>query len=161
MLSFVAKNDFVLASEAEAAIWLVLAAAYENRSDRFGNARLVRNLFEEMVTRQAVRLAASRSGSTRDALRTLAFEDVPLNGLSSRLPKDRVQQIIWRARCPQCDAASKVPTKMVGQRARCKKCEHIFNVTVAEPHQPSLAELIDSPAPATYREETTPAGEGS
>ena len=47
---------------------------YENRSDNFANARAVRNLFEEVITAQANRLAP-KEDITDEELNTLTYED--------------------------------------------------------------------------------------
>ena len=47
---------------------------YENRSSNFANGRAVRNLFEEVITNQANRLA-NKSEITDDELNTLTYED--------------------------------------------------------------------------------------
>lgn len=49
-------------------------AMYEHRSSNFANGRAVRNLFEEVITRQANRLAA-QSEITDEELNTLTYED--------------------------------------------------------------------------------------
>ena len=47
---------------------------YENRSKNFANARAVRNLFEEVITSQANRLAG-KDNITDEELNTLTYED--------------------------------------------------------------------------------------
>jgi SpoVK/Ycf46/Vps4 family AAA+-type ATPase len=47
---------------------------YENRSKNFANGRAVRNLFEEVITNQANRLA-QQSDITDEELNTLTYED--------------------------------------------------------------------------------------
>ena len=47
---------------------------YENRSPNFANGRAVRNLFEEVITNQANRLAP-KSNITDEELNTLTYED--------------------------------------------------------------------------------------
>ena len=49
-------------------------AMYEHRSSNFANGRAVRNLFEEVITRQANRLAGD-SNITDEELNTLTYED--------------------------------------------------------------------------------------
>ena len=49
-------------------------AMYENRPSNFANGRAVRNLFEEVITRQANRLAAEDE-ITDEELNTLTYED--------------------------------------------------------------------------------------
>jgi hypothetical protein len=58
------------------AIATLLQNKYENRSDNWGNARAVRNLFETTVANQANRLSSSPS-PTRDDLTALFLADLP------------------------------------------------------------------------------------
>jgi hypothetical protein len=53
---------------------------YEARTERFGNGRAVRNIFEEVVNRQAMRLTATATPATPDELRLLLTEDIPADG---------------------------------------------------------------------------------
>ena len=53
---------------------------YEARTERFGNGRAVRNIFEEVVNRQAMRLTATATSATPDELRLLLTEDIPAEG---------------------------------------------------------------------------------
>ena len=48
---------------------------YENRDDNFGNGRDVRNRFEDMITRQANRVASLETPSRED-LMTVLKEDL-------------------------------------------------------------------------------------
>jgi hypothetical protein len=53
---------------------------YDTRMARFGNGRAVRNIFEEVVNRQAMRLTATATPATPDELRLLLTEDIPAEG---------------------------------------------------------------------------------
>ncbi|HEY9643522.1 MAG TPA: hypothetical protein V6C57_23740, partial [Coleofasciculaceae cyanobacterium] len=57
---------------------------YANRDKNFGNARLVRNLFEKSIERQANRLAVL-SDFTDELLTTLIPADIPTVFSSDRL----------------------------------------------------------------------------
>ena len=63
------KNGYELDDEAEAYAGEFFAAMYENRDENFGNGRDVRNQFEDMVVRQANRVAAMESPSKEDLVR--------------------------------------------------------------------------------------------
>ena len=60
------KNGYVLTPEAEEAAIALFNELYEERGENFGNGRDVRNCFEDMVVRQANRLAAMDSPSKED-----------------------------------------------------------------------------------------------
>ncbi|PSB15447.1 AAA family ATPase [Phormidesmis priestleyi ULC007] len=70
------KSHFKLAPGAGEKLQKLFADLYENRDKTFGNARLVRNLFEKSLERQANRLAVLSSLSD-ELLTTLLAEDIP------------------------------------------------------------------------------------
>jgi Holliday junction resolvasome RuvABC ATP-dependent DNA helicase subunit len=76
LIGFADESGYRLSSEALAAAARLLTEKYENRGENFGNARMVRNVFEEMLTAQANRLSTVPSPTTED-LCALAVEDVP------------------------------------------------------------------------------------
>jgi hypothetical protein len=70
------KSHFNLTPDAKEVLHNVLYDAYSNRDRTFGNARLVRNLFEKTIERQANRLAVLSSLSD-ELLITILPEDIP------------------------------------------------------------------------------------
>lgn len=73
-LRFCRTNDYQLQPGLESVLLKQFECLYETRSEHFGNARSVRNLFEKVIGRQADRLAFS-SEITETALMTLTVED--------------------------------------------------------------------------------------
>lgn len=73
---FASKGGYLVSPYAEEAIRYVLRRKYVCRNDRFGNAREARNLFEDVVRRQASRLAIGRTNLSEDQLSLLTSEDV-------------------------------------------------------------------------------------
>ncbi len=69
------KNGYLLSEEADEYARELFQNLYEQRDENFGNARDVRNLFENAVSIQADRLA-SEEAPDRDALMTLTKEDL-------------------------------------------------------------------------------------
>ena len=69
------KNSYVLTDGAKEAAAEFFDRLYENRDANFGNARDVRNLFEDMVVRQADRLSALDAPPDKDALMEITRED--------------------------------------------------------------------------------------
>ena len=69
------KNGYVLTDEAREAAVSFFRELYENRDDNFGNARDVRNLFEDMVVRQADRLSGAETPPDKDALMEIQKSD--------------------------------------------------------------------------------------
>ena len=73
--SMCVKNGYVLTPEGEALARRELMALYEDRDENFGNARDVRNLFEQAVARQSDRVARLEA-PTREQLMELRVEDL-------------------------------------------------------------------------------------
>lgn len=70
------QAGYTFGSEFGQTIAALLQSKYENRSDNWGNARAVRNLFEATAANQADRLS-SNPKPTRDELATLLVADLP------------------------------------------------------------------------------------
>lgn len=71
------KNGYVLDQEAETYSEEFFNAMYENRDENFGNGRDVRNQFEDMVVRQANRVAAMEAPSKEDLVRFTKADFLP------------------------------------------------------------------------------------
>lgn len=68
-------NGYELSAEAEKAAADYFTEIYRNRGEGFGNGRAVRNKFESIVTRQAVRLSEKGQVSDKELL-TIETEDI-------------------------------------------------------------------------------------
>jgi hypothetical protein len=73
--SLIARHQFVLAPTAREAVVMRIQTLHAQRDRHFGNARTLRNLFEQMVARQADRLARGTDLSN-EALSLFVAEDV-------------------------------------------------------------------------------------
>ncbi len=71
------KNGYELDEEAEKYSGEFFNALYENRDENFGNGRDVRNQFEDMVVRQADRVAAMDAPSREDLVRFTREDFLP------------------------------------------------------------------------------------
>ena len=80
--SMCVKNGYVLTPEGEALARRELMALYEDRDENFGNARDVRNLFEQAVAQQSDRVARLEA-PTREQLMELHPEDLAEPGDAS------------------------------------------------------------------------------
>ena len=69
------KNSYTLSEDAQKAAMEMFSRMYENRDDNFGNGRDVRNCFEDMIVRQANRVAAMES-PTKDDLMSVLPQDL-------------------------------------------------------------------------------------
>jgi len=72
------KSHFKLTPEAREKLLKIFNNLYDNRDKNFGNARMVRNLFEKSIEKQANRLAVL-SSLTDEVLTTLVPADIPSN----------------------------------------------------------------------------------
>lgn len=70
------KNHFRLAELSKDVLLKKLTFLYENRDNRFGNGRLVRNIFDKTVEKQANRLSKI-SKVSKEMLMTITPEDIP------------------------------------------------------------------------------------
>ncbi len=82
--SFCGKSHFKLTDATRNQLMKLFEKLYINRDRTFGNARIVRNLFEKSIERQANRLAVLNS-FTDEVLTTLLPEDIPTQFSSDRL----------------------------------------------------------------------------
>lgn len=75
-----AKNkDYVLTTDAEAALSKVVKKMYDTRSKTFANAREIRNLFDETIRRQSTRvMQLSESEQTIEAFMEISDADIKL-----------------------------------------------------------------------------------
>lgn len=73
---FANKADFVLTEDAADKLLEIFERLYEKRHKGFGNARVVRNLFEKIIERQANRIIAIPK-LTKEILMNLTEEDIP------------------------------------------------------------------------------------
>jgi SpoVK/Ycf46/Vps4 family AAA+-type ATPase len=81
---FCSKSHFKLTAATNSKLKQLFNSLYENRDRTFGNARIVRNLFEKSIERQANRLAVL-SDFSDEILTTLLPEDIPTQFSSDRL----------------------------------------------------------------------------
>ena len=69
------KNSYILSDEARESARKMFDELYENRTENFGNGRDVRNCFEDMIVRQANRVAMM-DAPTKDDLMLVLPEDL-------------------------------------------------------------------------------------
>ena len=71
------NNKYELSEEAETYARELFTSLYEERDDNFGNGREVRNQFENMVTRQANRVAKLEAPTRDDLVRIEKADLIP------------------------------------------------------------------------------------
>ena len=91
--SMAKKNDFTLAPDLEAGLDAAIAKLTARRDRTFGNARFVRQLFEDATGRQANRLAESGSLDA-DALKTLVLADLAVGERKTDLHAPTVEEVL-------------------------------------------------------------------
>jgi stage V sporulation protein K len=74
--SFCLKSDFIISDDAKEKLIDTFDLLYESKNESFGNARVVRNLFEKCVQNQANRIVKLKK-MTSKILKTLKEEDIP------------------------------------------------------------------------------------
>ena len=105
-------------------------ALHARRDARFGNARLVRNCFEAMVTAQASRLV---NGPEPDAaaLARLAASDLEWPpGVPDTLPPPEKRS--YRVQCPACGETYTWNPGLDLTDAQCTKCQAIYDAAFGE-----------------------------
>lgn len=91
--SMVKKNQFKLAPDLEAGLDDAIAKITRKRDRTFGNARAMRQLFEDATGRQADRLAAA-GNLEGDALVTLAMDDLGLKEKRQDVRAPTVEEVL-------------------------------------------------------------------
>jgi hypothetical protein len=75
--SFADKEHYILDKESEGSIAALFQRAHAARNERFGNGRYVRNVFQETINRQALRLALANRQSSKEELSLITAADIP------------------------------------------------------------------------------------
>jgi len=79
-----ASENYLLSEGTLQRVSLAIKNEHAHRDETFGNARYVRNLFQQIARNQALRIGETLSQPTKTDLLTLMPEDVPLPKLQSR-----------------------------------------------------------------------------
>jgi SpoVK/Ycf46/Vps4 family AAA+-type ATPase len=135
---FAGPNGLKCPKELRVKLLLHCTFAYSNRGDDYGNARDVRNLFEEATLRQADRLASS-GNCDAETLSVLKPEDIesPYETQIARLLGERLS---FAVKCPSCGNAYPWEPGSDVESMVCVNCKQEFNS--------SFGELVDPAVPA-------------
>lgn len=103
---------------------VLFSLAHSMRDERFGNARYVRTVFEEVISRQSQRLISATGGKIeKGALTQLSFEDVPVDLVDGLDPSNlNIDGAMWEDTCPGCGKMLRGDLRFLGQRVTCKAC---------------------------------------
>jgi|GEM_PF-837945 len=118
---FCGDSEYSLTTTARANAFVLFSAAYAQRDERFGNARFVRNVYEQAISRHSERLASATGEIDKAALVTLDGMDIPFGMVHGLDPRNfDLSESKWEASCPGCGKVSRAGLKFLGQRVSCK-----------------------------------------
>lgn len=76
---FCNDNGNILDEEVDKRVFLEIKRIVNFKSDNFGNAREMRNLYEDIIRKQRNRLAKDEKDHTKEELLTILLEDLPID----------------------------------------------------------------------------------
>jgi D-serine dehydratase len=100
-----AKAQYCFEAKTLSTVGHIFAEAFAQRTEGFGNARFVRNLFEEMVQNQAMRLSKGKNELAKEALMAIEKEDVP-----TKIDGVDFSNINWSLELPLCSECTDPPS---------------------------------------------------
>lgn len=113
-------NAYKLTQEARGYLAIQLNFAFVTRNNSFGNARYVRNVYEQTIGNQSDRLIRSGHEIKRTELETIEACDVPLDASIAIPTQFSLDRSRWRVQCPSCSKCSHVGISMIAQIVKCK-----------------------------------------
>lgn len=120
------EADYALDQKAMAFASVLFAVAHSRRDEHFGNARFVRNVFEETLSHQSERVVEERS-IDKARLMQIDFRDIPIQKHAGIDPaKVMIETAQWRAECPNCKKVFTSGMAVLGRKGTCKKCNTSF-----------------------------------
>ncbi len=131
---FCSSSGFRLSAGAKSKVGQIFAGLFEVRDATFGNARVARNLFEQVISHQANRIV-SLPRLTDAILETIEPDDIPgeepkpVQESSTTTTSPTVStKVVGPAKesirfpCPSCGKSIKAPVRMTGKQAACPGC---------------------------------------
>jgi hypothetical protein len=120
------ENHYELPAVTRAKLLLGFQDLLQRKTERFGNGRLARNIFEMAIRRLANRVAVG-GPLTREILSTLLADDIIMEGVPSDAWKNlEDENRHFRLICPGCQQNSRLPQRLLGERVQCKRCQREF-----------------------------------
>jgi hypothetical protein len=127
------SNQYQVSQLVQAKLLIGFQWLYGRRDDKFGNGRMVRNVFERAIRRLSNRIVAIPQ-LTRDLLTRFELDDIELDGVPpDELSTERLEQYRFEVTCEKCSAKSRVRAKVLGRNVRCKGCQSAFVVNWSPP----------------------------
>jgi len=127
------KNHYVVPVPTQVKLLVGFHFLFEARDEHFGNGRTVRNAFENAIRRLANRVAGVAK-MTPDLLAQLQPEDIDLPDIPDDVWENlESEHLRFGVGCPQCGVPGTVPTRYLGRKVQCRKCEKPFLAAWGEP----------------------------
>ena len=127
---FCRKNDLRLVPTLKERLLHHFSFLHRERNEHFGNARLVRNCFEEVVSAQANRLA-SDFDPTPEALVNLEADDLPSPTLKQMATYQK-EVGRYTVRCPACRTEFAWIPDINISKAECTECQQVYSCEFGE-----------------------------
>jgi hypothetical protein len=122
------QNHYVLPAATRLKLLLGFQYLLDRRDEKFGNGRLARNVFEAAIRRLSNRIAEivplTAELLTVLAPGDIAFADAPEAAFARLDDASRRLSIA----CPGCLHVVRFKPEFLGQRVKCKHCEHGFQL---------------------------------
>jgi hypothetical protein len=121
------KNQYALRPVTRAKVIVGFDHLFQRRNRYFGNGRAVRNVFEHSIRLMANRIAEITELSV-EQLTMLEPQDIEFKDVSLEVFAEVTEDgpLRFNIECPKCDHGKDIPTKFLGQKVRCPKCESDF-----------------------------------
>jgi hypothetical protein len=116
---FCRESEYFLTPAACANAFLLFTAAWNKRDARFGNARFVRNVYEQTLTFFTERLASGAVRLDKVALGTIDGPDIPLGMVGIEPGAVGLGASRWEALCPGCGECREGGLEFLGQSVTC------------------------------------------
>ena len=118
-------DEYTLPQSALAHVCILINLAYYQRNEHFGNARFVRNLYENTTMKQSTRLAALKQ-ITKEALAMIEHSDIPFDMISGFNAQNLdLSESRWSGICPGCQHKFDAKLEAIGQQFKCE-CQQAF-----------------------------------
>ena len=119
------NDEYVLSQSALAHACILMNLAHYQRNEHFGNARFVRNLYENTTMKQSSRLASLKQ-ITKEALVMIEHVDIPFEMVSGFNAQNLdISQSRWSGMCPDCQHKIDAKLEVIGQKFKCE-CQQTF-----------------------------------
>ncbi|PQO40073.1 AAA family ATPase [Blastopirellula marina] len=125
---FCADGEYSLSPHSRARASILFTLAHHERDERFGNARFIRNVFEQAIGLHSERVhQLPPEQITREVLMLLDGADIAMNTLRNIDAEQLdLSAARWHGQCESCQTSSSCKIDFLGQRVTCRKCQTAF-----------------------------------